>query len=86
MTSRPEWCPHPTCTPQMVTQDCACGGVLPESEPHGPGTNEYRLCLRNSLETDDPWTFDLQVNDSDLFGLRRIFHALDGKHNPWGTR
>ena len=81
--NRPTWCPHDDCMPQLATLSCACGGKLPKPELHGDDNNIYRLCIRQSNESDEPFLFTLQVNNSDLFGLRRVFYALDGKHNPW---
>lgn len=75
--SRPVWCPHIDCiwkTGGGNPEDSgvACGGELPEAVYHGETSNTHRLCIKPS----DDAPFDLQLNKTDIWYLKRILGAL----------
>ena len=74
---RPEWCPHPSCNFKQRAMDDICGGHLPVPIVHDNDFNIYRLCLNGVA--DNGGVFDLQVNKTDLFWLRKILDARDKK-------
>lgn len=75
---RPSWCPHKDCIFLRRVMDSACGGELPNPEPHGKDFNSNRFCMK-----EEQGVIDYQVNHSDLEWLRWIFDALDGKETSW---
>ena len=79
---RPAWCPHNECQFKRRAMDNACVGHLQTPTEHDGGFNHYRLCLNGVA--DNGGVFDLQVNNTDLWWLRWLFDALDGKNtaNP----
>lgn len=66
---RPNWCPHPTCTPLRSAQNAICGGRLPAPQPHHDDFNTHRLCLRAPRPGHGIELFDLEVNAADLWWL-----------------
>lgn len=71
---RPSWCPHETCVFRRRVMDDACGGELPQPEPHDGAMNTHRFCMNGVLH--DGEVFDLQVNANDL-------DWLDGRKTSW---
>lgn len=67
---RPEWCPHGDCQFVLNTQELACVGRLPKPIDHDGVPNDGRFCIKAGD------VFDLQVNQGDLWNLRRLFGAL----------
>lgn len=67
---KPEWCPFTDCIFVVNTQDAACIGKLPTPEPHLDDFNTHRLCLH--AREDEDWHFNIQINKSDAWNLRRI--------------
>jgi hypothetical protein len=73
---RPPWCPHPTC--QFVgtqAQGSLCIGELPTPEPHDGDVNTHRWCIHGAKD-DGEWTFDLQINQTDVWWMRRLFDRV----------
>jgi hypothetical protein len=73
--NRPAWCPHSDCSFLCQTQDAACVGRLPAPDPHDGDVNTHRLCLRGAQD-DGGWTFDLKLNRSDAYHLKRMLDVL----------
>lgn len=71
---RPAWCTHKDCRFKRRAQDALCCGHLPEPEPHDGGFNIYRICLNGADK--DGGVFDLQINKTDIYYLRKMFIAL----------
>ena len=71
---RPKWCPHDDCEFKIHSQNMMCCGTLPLPEVHDNDFNTYRLCL-DTRETGHG-IFDLQVNKTDLWNLKRIIKQL----------
>jgi hypothetical protein len=71
---RPQWCPHQDCRFQVQFQEAMCGGDLPAPSEHDGDFNHHRLCLAGAA--DNGGVFDLQINKTDIFHLRRIFDKL----------
>lgn len=68
--ARPPWCPHKTCQFRTcAAQQSVCIGQLPEPEPHDGDFNTHRLCIHGAKD-DGEWTFDMQINKTDVFWLR----------------
>ena len=70
---RPDWCPHLDCVFVQRFQDALCGR-LPHPEPHGPGFNDSRFCMRQQPEGGE--VIDWQINEGDVCHFRRMFDAL----------
>lgn len=84
---RPAWCPHPDCIFLRRVMDAACGGRLPEPQPHDSGdvpVNTHRFCLNGVDSTGD--VVPVQLNASDLDWFRWVFDSLDGKQTSWLSR
>jgi hypothetical protein len=73
---RPAWCPHSDCCPMRQTQGMACVGELPERDPHGEDFNTHRLCVHGAKD-DGEWTFDLKINRTDAWSLRRLLKVVE---------
>lgn len=71
---RPDWCPHNDCVFQIHTQNSMCRGKLPKPEPHDDDFNTHRLCI-DTRET-GYGIFDLKVNKTDLWNLKRIIETI----------
>ena len=76
---RPAWCPHSDCEFKRRAMDAMCVGHLPAPAEHDGDFNNHRLCLNGAA--DNGGVFDLQINSTDLWWFRFLFHALDGKGN-----
>jgi len=72
---RPEWCPHTDCIFRAQTQDVCCVGLLPQPDPHDGDFNTHRLCLHGAKD-DGEWTFDLKVNRSDAYNIKRMLEVI----------
>lgn len=53
-----------------------CVGTLPQPEPHDGDFNTHRFCLHGAKD-DGEWTFDLQVNRSDVWNIKRILTQIE---------
>ena len=83
---RPSWCPHQACQFRTcAAQQSLCIGELAAAEPHDDGFNTHRLCIHGARD-DGEWTFDLQINNTDVFWLRtalnRVFPLPKPNHTP----
>lgn len=78
---RPSWCPHTDCLFRFRVMDDMCGGRLPAPEPHDSDENTMRLCLNGADK--DGGVFDLQVNRSDLWWLRKMFDEMEAEREGW---
>jgi hypothetical protein len=72
--NRPRWCPHQDCKFRLQFQDAMCGGELPDPAEHDGDFNHLRICLNGAA--DNGGVFDLQINRTDIFHLRRLFDSL----------
>ena len=70
---RPEWCPHAECEYRASSQAIICVGHLPTPAPQGDDENTDRICLQTDTDGEP---FDLQINASDVFHLRRMFDVI----------
>jgi len=70
--NRPMWCPHKDCKFKIHSQEKMCFGELSRKEPHDNDFNTNRLCI-DTRETGHG-IFDLQVNKTDLWNLKRIIN------------
>ena len=71
---RPKWCPYGNCNFEIHSQELMCRGKLPIPEQHDNDFNTHRLCI-DTRETGHG-IFDLQVNKTDLWNLKRIIKQL----------
>jgi len=77
---RPDWCPHADCDYIASSQNKICKGVLPCPAPHGDGFNTHRFCL--DTRESGHGVFDLQINNTDIFNIKRILSAAQKRVTP----